>query len=543
MYVHGEFVNQIGDIIALHIVTNNDRSTGMEIGDDDNAELYFSADDTVEIENEVNDTFDHLLCHQATVRLLARNFMSKLFCSNPLDAVVNIYKNNVCVFAGFITPQAYSQSYNDLYDELELNCIDVLSALQFFNYRFIGIGGTSYDGVKSEARQRTFLDILIEILNKVSVNIDIAGGHNINYYYDGSKAIDKAVDNKYKIFEQLGISELLFLDDTVKDVWTQHDVVDEIFRYLNLHIVQEGFNFYIFDWASIKGERNITFTAINGYTNTITVPRGVTTIKADIAADAEGTSISIGEVFNKLEMTIKTKSVESVIESPLDDNSIVPAFFNRQKYMTEYICDGEGITALHAFYNLVHGATTDYVECDITDWYLQVMKNPNWLFPINGGDSNFIDQYAQNNVNQQMLPNLLRTMPGASMFAVGSITQKGNKQDNSPKSNVNLTNYLVISVNGNGIDNDEGKTYPHENDIKAHIPYAVYIGNTSGGVFSPSDENTINYIVISGKILLNPIMPVSGYYSDLRKRTDWYNPSASTESIPTVNSRNNTDGR
>ena len=58
--------------------------------------------------------------------------------------------------------------------------------------------------------------------------------------------------------------------------------------------------------------------------------------------------------------------------------------------------------------------------------------------------------------------------------------------DNSPTSKVNMTNYLAVSVNGNGIDNDENKTYPSVADIQKNIPYAVYTGNKAGGVFSPA---------------------------------------------------------
>lgn len=61
-----------------------------------------------------------------------------------------------------------------------------------------------------------------------------------------------------------------------------------------------------------------------------------------------------------------------------------------------------------------------------------------------------------------------------------------------------MTDYLVISVNGNGKDG-ESEFYPNDSDLLEAIPCAEYVGNEVGGVFSPSDENTTNYIVISGK--------------------------------------------
>ena len=540
MYIHGAFINEIGDTITVHIVTNNDRTKEVEIGNDESG-LYFTADDPIEIESKVNDTFDHLLKYQASIKLLTNSFISDFFCASARDAVVNIYKNDTCIFAGFIEPQAYSQGYNEVYDELDLTCIDVLSALQYSKYRNIGSAGILYNFVKADAAQRTFYDIVAGILNDATSALDIVGGHNLYYYYDGSKAIDNTTVNRYNIFSQLSITELLFLGSTENDTWQQDEVIEEILRYLNLHVVQDGFSFYIFDWASIKGANNISWKAINDATKTLTTLRGTTTIETSIAADTD-TSISIGEIFNQLLLTCKIESVDNIIESPLDDDLLTSPYDNKQKYMTEYSSDGEGQTAMDAFSAMVKGNSTNYDGGTITNWYLQVMNNKQWSFPINGGSSNFIDLYAQNNANQQVLPNMLRTMPGASIFSLGKVAMKTSQDDNSPTSKVEMNNYLVVSVNGNGVDNDESNTYPRASDIQANIPCAVYQGNTTGGVFSPADDLATNYIVLSGKVILNPVMATTDDYNIIRQET------ISPDLGPiwagrTVPSRNNGDGR
>src|SRR5574344_2158339 len=269
MYIHGAFINHIGETITVYIVTNNDRTKEVEIGSDG---LYFT-DDPVEIESQVNDTFDNLLRYQASVRLLTSNFIPDFFCASALNAVVNIYKNDTCIFAGFIEPQAYSQDYNEVYDELELSCIDVLSALQYGKYKNIGSVGVLYELVKADAEQRTFYDIMNEILINSTKNIDILGNHDILYYYDGSKAIDNVATNRYSIFKNLSISELLFLGDKESDVWQGDEIIEEMMKYLNLHITQDGFTFYIFDWATIKGNKDIDWVAINDTTKNLSTAR------------------------------------------------------------------------------------------------------------------------------------------------------------------------------------------------------------------------------------------------------------------------------
>ena len=547
MYIHGSFLSQQSDTITVHIVTGNDRTQTIEIGTE-KADVYFS-EDPAEIENEVNDTFDVLLRNSAKIRLLCGNLIKNLFSTSCRDAVVNIYKNDTCIFAGFIEPQTLSQPYNDRWDELELNCIDALSALQYSKYKNVGALGVIYTFVKAEAAQRSFYDIATEILQGVTEGLDILGSQNIKFWYDGSKAVDAQTANRYQVFKQLSISDLLFLGDDESDVWQQDEVLEELLKYLNLHIVQDGFNFYIFSWESVKAapDKIIWHDIVANSTKT-TAQQAVTIALANVA-DCD-TTISIGDVYNQLLLTAKVEDIESVIESPLDDDLLVSPYINKQKYLTEYSSDGEGKTAYNAFYAMTHNQKTTYGGGAITDWYVQVMRNKQWTFPMKGDtDIDIVDYFGSEGTNQHALPDWLGQAPGAAIMALGSVKINTANDDNSPTSKVNMTNYLVVSVNGNGIDNDENKTYPSVADIQKNIPYAVYTGNKAGGVFSPSDEKTTNYIVLSGKVILNPIMRRTNTYTNLHNK-EWHGglPIGLKENEiyvwhQTVPSRNNGDGR
>lgn len=547
MYIHGSFLSQQGDTITVHIVTGNDRTQTIEIGTE-KADVYFS-NDPAEIENEVNDTFDVLLRNSAKIRLLCGNLITNLFSTSCRDAVVNIYKNDTCIFAGFIEPQTLSQPYNDRWDELELNCIDALSALQYSKYKNVGALGVIYAFVKAEAAQRSFYDIATEILQGVTEGLDILGNQNIKFWYDGSKAVDAQTANRYQVFKQLSISDLLFLGDDESDVWQQDEVLEELLKYLNLHIVQDGFNFYIFSWESVKAapDKIIWHDIVANSTKT-TAQQAVTIALANVA-DCD-TTISIGDVYNQLLLTAKVEDIESVIESPLDDDLLVSPYINKQKYLTEYSSDGEGKTAYNAFNAMTHDQKTTYGAGAITDWYVQVMRNKQWTFPMKGNtDIDIVDYFGSEGTNQHALPDWLGQAPGAAIMALGSVKMNTANDDNSPTSKVNMTNYLVVSVNGNGIDNDENKTYPSVADIQKNIPYAVYTGNKAGGVFSPSDEETTNYIVLSGKVILNPIMRQTNTYTNLHNK-EWHGglPIGLKKNEiyvwhQTVPSRNNGDGR
>ena len=541
MYLHGHFYNQREERIEVHILTGGDRTKETVIGEK-NGELSFT-DDPVELTSQVNDTFDHLLCQQATVRLLARNFVPDFFCASCRDAVVNIYREGECLFAGFIEPQSYSQGYNEEFDEIELSCIDALTALQYAKYRDVGSLGVLYNVVKAEAEQRTFLAMLKEILGGVTAELDIVGGNAMRYLYDGSKAVDDLAGNRYAIFGQLTVSELLFMGDEEDDVWQQDEVLEEILKYLNLHIVQDGFTFYLFSWESVKGDERIYWRDLLTGAS-VTTARQTTDIVTGLVTDTD-TTISVGEVYNKIMLTAKVESMESVIESPLDNDLLKSPFSNKQKYMTEYSSDGEGTKAINAFDAMTHGQETSYSGGCVTDWYVQMMNNSQWLFP-KSGSGNLMEEYCSEGRNQHLLPNFLAKNQGAAIMALGKVEKKTDGKDNSPTSKVEMTNYLVVSVNGN-CDDKEATTYPNTNSLKAGIPRAVYNGSMTGGVFSPTDEGTTNYIVLSGKLVLNPVMALTDTYKAIYNYDGgkWGNlfTGIGKWSGVTVPSRNNGDGR
>ena len=531
MLFDGNFYNNRGDEIKVVICTKGDNAKRVEIGNEKDG--IFFTDDPVEITSQANDTFDHLLCYQASVRLLCRNFVPEFFCSSCRDAVVNILRNGECIFVGYVEPQAFSQGYNEDYDEVELTCIDCLSALSYSNYRNVGAAGVLYDALKGKAAQRTFYDIIAEILNDVGEAANYMGGGTFKIMYDGSKALSNGTgDEIYNIFQNISINELLFFGDEEDDMWTQEDVLNEILKYLNLHIVQEGTTFYIFSWESIRKNSYLNLYRIDeGTEKSIEIP--TYRVGKDIEVADCDTKISIGETYNELLLTDNVTEVNDVIESPLDDDSLIAAG-NFQKYMTEYIAEGKGETAYHSMKAMTTGfGKTDWQDASQVDWFCWPKAVTNWKFYgiENGSRIDMYEKYPADGTKQQDILNKgLTAGIGACVCAFGKIERKNGGNTSSLVTSVSMDNYLIISTMGRS-------GYPSEKDILASCPVAEYTGNKSGGTFSPVDSDTINYIVISGKMVLNPVMDVTDIYDNMRIFGSWWN------SYKTVPSRNNKDGR
>lgn len=532
MLFSGTFYNDQNDAITVVILTKGDNTKQVEIGNEKDG--IFFTDDPVEITSQVNDTFDHLLCYQASVRLLCKNFVPDFFCSSCRDAVVNILRNEECIFAGYIEPQAFSQGYNEDYDEVELTCIDCLSALSYSNYRNVGAAAVLYDALKGKAAQRTFYDIIAEILNDVGEAANYVGGGAFEIWYDGSKALSNETGEEvYNIFRDISINELLFFGDEEDDMWTQEDVLNEILKYLNLHIVQEGTDFYIFSWESIRNRSYVDFYTIdNGIVRNIQIPTLL--VGKDIEVADCDTKISIGETYNELLLTDNVTEVDDMIESPLDDESLVAAG-NFQKYMTEYIAEGEGKTAYNSMKAMTTGGKTDWQDASQVDWFCWPKAVTNWKFYgiENGERVDMYEKYPANGIRQQdILDKGLTAGIGACVCAFGKIERKNGGNTSSLVTSVSMDNYLIISTMGRS-------GYPSEEDILASCPVAEYTGNKSGGTFSPTDSDTINYIVISGKMVLNPVMNVTDVFGRMSLEASW-NSSYWHETVP---SRNNKDGR
>lgn len=548
MYIHGEFVNKEGKTILLMIVTNGDESEELEIGSDDSG-LFFT-DDPIEISSEVNDTFDVLLRTSATVRLYCREFMGELFQKNCRNAIVNIYRDDDCIFAGFIEPMAYSQGYNEIYDELELNCIDALSALQYSYYGGAGANGVTYAYVKSQAGRKTLYKIIEGIFGEIYGDLAL-GTDTGGLYYDGSIGLTSDASAQYSIFHDLSVSDLVFIGDEEEDLMKQDEVLEECLRYLNLHIAQRGTHFYIFSWDSVKKGNAIEWKDFYSISPSITTAREIVTLSGSNVADCD-TTISIGDVYNVISVTCDTDSVENVLSSPLDDDSLISPFSQYQKYVTEYSSDGEGEKAYRAFYNMVHGNDTTYGGAEITDWFMQIKSNALWKFYLNGS-TDVIETYCADGKNQHLLLDAMGGNRGAAIVSIGKLKSNMAKDDNSPTTRIDRTDYLVMTVNGN-LATEEAGLQPTDDEIKACIPYAEYTGK-SGGVFSPADDDTTNYIVFSGSMVLNPVMEFTDAYggavgiAELRRK-EWTRINGTMDPTTqcylwhdTVPSRNNKDGR
>lgn len=527
MYIHGDFRDVNNVLYSVHILSDNDKTKELTIGEKG---LFFSGS-PISIETDIDDTFQTIIRRSATINLVTSDYIGdKLFANNSRNIKVNIYKEDLCIYAGFVEPNTFSQPFANGLEEFTINTTDALTTLQYYNYGDVTL--KTYLKAKKDAKVKTFKDMLDQMLGDI-LDIDIVNGTGGVIYYDLSKGITKGKEST--IFNDCSMSELYLLGDEADDVWTNEEVLEQMLQYLNLHIIQDGLDYYIFDWNSIKNRRtnwqNMTLRAV-----TLQNP-SVIEMTSEMHSSND-TNLSVADVYNQVSVKCKLEDQEDVIKSPMDSDSLSSLYNGKQKFMTEYISEGEGVRANNAFFDMIHDRATTYNCCRTVDWYLQAMYNRNWNFITPNGDITDLCEFGNNMyINQWKLPKYLKDnqlIP--SLFKMGSVEKKPNTTDNSPTSKIDMSSYLFISINGNG-DDTETNHSPSDQTLQNRSGMIEYIGNSSGGVFSPTDDVTTNYLVFSGKLCLMPIQKETDKFSTLLnydKGSYWHK---------TVPSDNNGDGR
>lgn len=514
MKLSGTFLD-INDTPIEVVIENKSIATSNIVigcaGDDTNV---FFGDDPLSVDEDYDSTFDVMVQKSGQLTLLTKgdtNLVGILFANNQHNVTITVNKGGDCVFYGFVEPNVYSQDYAEEYTQLDINFTDFLSTLQYGK-----LSDTStYNEAKQAASTLSFKDYIAAM-----------GFFDIgNVYFDKSS---KVSDTETDPLSGIGVSGSLFFGDTEDDEWTFEDILKEILQYLNLHIIQIGTDFYIFDWSTLTQSREtnqkdtMDFLCLNdGSVEQLYFPKKSYRItKPDYASN--DTQISVDEVYNQIQVKCDLKDLETIVESPLDSEKLVSLYPKRFLYCTEYAIKKKSNNPMLAmnvddFNKIIHNQSVDNENAHKYDWYMRPLLNNSWKFYLNKSVNNdtiesiypkvWID--GQGSVYSwpwRVSDYLKQNALTPCMFNMAYIDTLGkNISDNEVKNDFDdNSNYLYISINGNGDDTESGHK-PSDNDIRSHSGMIEYQPSNSAVILSPTDDTSTNYLVFSGKISLQPL--------------------------------------
>ena len=165
MWIIGTYKDIHNNTITVKI-RNEKNGDNIEIG---GALVKFAAEDAVTIGCDRDDYFTHIIKKSATIRLVTRIYLGDyLWAANQKSVIVNILRNGKCVFAGYVTPNTYTQDYVEEWTTLDVNCRDLLSTLEDTNL----VDKDKYDAFKQNA-QTISLKAYLELFGILNANLNL----------------------------------------------------------------------------------------------------------------------------------------------------------------------------------------------------------------------------------------------------------------------------------------------------------------------------------------------------------------------------------
>lgn len=540
MYLHGTFTNINGKPVTVRIVTGGDTSEEVAIAETEaqaaasDTRVWFSADNPVRIETNCDDVLTHVMGGRAVVTLLARDLLIALFQTDAHDATVTISSDGTLLFAGYLEPRVYTQDYADEVNQLQLNCVDCLSALGYSYFRNIHTTA-DYEAERREASTSSLLSLVEECLQAAT-----NGHEGYALYYDGSVLAEKGAPTG-SVFSNLQVADVLWLGESEDEAKTHEEVLTAILQYLGLHIVQVGLSFFVFSLASLS--HGGQWTLLSGYASLGNeIPMGADVVKLTLDnLYGSAPNVDIGEVFNQVVLNVSTTSLSNALVSPFDNASLLPVS-DRFYYVSEYAADGEGTRAAKAFWNLVsQGVDNGYNGGMVRkDYAVKRMRSKQWKIGQGSGPGSSTTD-ADEQVGNETQVDALSSAICARLLQVGARDYKPGKGDTNKEGQIAMSDYLVVSVNGNGEDGDDTR-YPKETDIRQSIPVAEYVGGDGNATYSPATDDIHSYLVISGSLVLNPRYR-AGYTATMVRSLTQDEFVARYRAQHMAPSRNNKDGR
>ena len=464
--------------------------------------LYFSPD-PVHLTCDRSDLTQLIMISQCQIKLKVNQDLSEqLFANTDREIKVIIEREYLTddtppvkayhkLFYGYVDPLQFNQSFAHNFDEITINATDPLGALEQLNIGDIDVQTTDVVPV---------INLMYKIFEKI-----FAFDTNA---YSGIQTFIAGPINPNLIKVNVSV----FFGDSEDDYMSLYDVLNELLKYLGCTISYEP-----------EGGKVHLFNIYNGVPNNPTKQQWFD--GHDDAMD-DSTTLSKDDAYSKVTLTCEIEPNDDEINL-LDDEFMFSDYSNYQKYMTELVSPGEGWSAINGFGDLIKTGSTEYEAGYKLDHYCYVKRNNSWDFGKNSYITNFEETQSDNTKkmvgDQSDVLRWLKNNTGKAAFVSFGKGNKINYNDNSPVNNISLTDYLVISVNGHNDHGKNGHIYTMMSDMQRNSPICKYNGLKSVNL-TPTDESITNYIVISGKMILNPLQRKTGpiWEADRNFPEEWH---------------------
>ena len=218
----------------------------------------------------------------ATLKLVGSDYLQKLFSTQYQKFKVNLVKAGSVIWTGFITPELYSQDYDNSLFELEIECISALSTLEYIDF-------------KQEGATVSLLGIIKKCITESKG--DFRAVYIPNVYTSSLDGITVSTAN--------------FIDEDGKAM-TLKECLEEVCKFLNWTVTEYDGCIYFIDMDYIKAGKT-SYTNI--LTSTTTTLSSTINLR-DIPSKGNSNLLSILGGYNKAIVIDSDYEVDSDILYP-----------------------------------------------------------------------------------------------------------------------------------------------------------------------------------------------------------------------------------
>ena len=328
-----------------------------------------------EMDSDTKTIYSPAKYQAATVQIITPDYNFDIYSPKAQGTKVELLDAyDTVVWTGYVTPNLYDMGFVEEREQIDIECIDALSTLQYIKYE------------SDNKNVVTFLDIIRKLIQSCNAYS--------NFYITNNIQLEQAAADT--ILEKLYIAEDNFFDkksdkETDEDVaWTMQEVLEEICQYLGVTAVADGAEIFFLDYDAIKaGNNNYYKYSVDG--NAAPTLHTIAFSKTITASDYSGSdgSLSLDNVYNKVTVTDDLYTFDTVLPSLFDgmvnitkDNDDALSSQENKDAGTFGIAFKNDVTS---YGSLTKEANNMIVLCDKTDKaynsvFMQYYTNPNYKF-------------------------------------------------------------------------------------------------------------------------------------------------------------------
>ena len=426
----------------------------------------------------------------ATLKLVGSDYLQKLFSTQYQKFKVNLVKAGSVIWTGFITPELYSQDYDNSLFELEIECISALSTLEYIDF-------------KQEGATVSLLGIIKKCITESKG--DFRAVYIPNVYTSSLDGITVSTAN--------------FIDEDGKAM-TLKECLEEVCKFLNWTVTEYDGCIYFIDMDYIKAGKT-SYTNI--LTSTTTTLSSTINLR-DIPSKGNSNLLSILGGYNKAIVIDSDYEVDSDILYPeLELNLSGGELFKFEKTKDDTIYKKEYYNSNLELFNYVlsNNSYTTYDKPFNTD---KQSAGTVAMRKTSYGKTEALSKYSWQEMIEIKQKSAIILDNSAPYYLYKDIYHNGEEIKNDPF----ILNYPAIKCKGN-----ELSYLVFDPDIKLCINFDIYLTTDKDGFegdFKPTGLTSVPKLFIPMQLRIG-----DHYYNG----SSWVTDSNTIFKVSTTATQNN----